>query len=453
MGPSYRVVILDYGSWCGRRRMRGGERFHHVSLRYSSSWWGWSYLLVTFARGLTGNTRFRPQIDGFQFCRRSQSLASRLQTFAKLSTILRQTYPKWRMPGRAIARPGMVKFFRLGLGQTGLGAKLVRLVGALPGEGVAGAAEVAVGGGRLVHRAAQLEVAQDRARAQVEVLLHQLGDGLGGDLLGAEGLDQQRERAGDADRVGHLDLGPVGAAGRGDGLGHLAGGGGARAAALGGALPRDRAPAAPGNPAVGVNDDLPAGQAGVADRAADHEPAGRVAVELVLEPGRVVQVLRQHLGDDLFPQRLGELGLDPVLVLGGDEHLLDLDRLARVVVADRHLGLAVRAEVGQQAGVAHLRQLLGQLVGQDDRGRHQLGRLVGGVGEHHALVARADPVQRIFGAADPSLVRGVHALRDVRRLPVHRDDHADRVAVEEVLAVVVANVADDLPRDRRVIDR
>src|SRR6202020_2351170 len=303
MGPSYRVVILDYGSWCGRRRMRGGERFHHVSLRYSSSWWGWSYLLVTFARGLTGNNRFRPQIDGFQFCRRSQSLASRLQTFAKLSTILRQTYPKWRMPGRAIARPGMVKFFRLGLGQTGLGAKLVRLVGALPGEGVAGAAEVAVGGGRLVHRAAQLEAAPDRARAQVEVLLHRLGEGMGGDLLGAEGLDQQRELAGDADRVGHLDLGLGGEAGRDDVLGHVPGRVGGRAVHLGRVLARERAAAVPGEPAVGVDDDLPAGQPGVADRAADHEPAGGVDVELALEPGRVVQFGRERLRHALAPQR------------------------------------------------------------------------------------------------------------------------------------------------------
>ena len=31
MGSNYRVLILDYGSWCGWRRMGGGERFHHVS--------------------------------------------------------------------------------------------------------------------------------------------------------------------------------------------------------------------------------------------------------------------------------------------------------------------------------------------------------------------------------------------------------------------------------------
>jgi len=44
---------------------------------------------------------------------------------------------------------------------------------ALPREALAGAAEVAVGRGRLVDRAAQFKVAEDGAGAQVEVLLHQ----------------------------------------------------------------------------------------------------------------------------------------------------------------------------------------------------------------------------------------------------------------------------------------
>src|SRR3954447_5975086 len=98
------------------------------------------------------------------------------------------------------------------------------LVGPLPGEAVAlDAAEVTVGGGPLVDRPAQLKVAHDRTGAQVEVLVDQLGDPGLPDLLGAERLDQQRQRAGDADRVGDLDLGPVGQAGGDDVLGHVAG--------------------------------------------------------------------------------------------------------------------------------------------------------------------------------------------------------------------------------------
>jgi hypothetical protein len=69
--------------------------------------------------------------------------------------------------------------------QSGLSAKLVGLIGALPGEAVTGAAEVTVRRGLLVNRAAQLEVAQDGTRAQVEVLVHQLDDRRPGDLLSA----------------------------------------------------------------------------------------------------------------------------------------------------------------------------------------------------------------------------------------------------------------------------
>ena len=52
----------------------------------------------------------------------------------------------------------------------------VGLVGALPREVVVVAAEVAVRGGLRVDRPAQVEVAQDRRRAQVEVLAHELLD-------------------------------------------------------------------------------------------------------------------------------------------------------------------------------------------------------------------------------------------------------------------------------------
>src|SRR5579863_4135867 len=199
-----------------------------------------------------------------------------------------------------------------GLLQSGLGAELVGLVGAFPGEAVAGAAEVTVGRGRLVDRAAQVQVTQDGAGAKVEVLLHQLDDRLTGDLLGAERLHEQRQRAGDADRVGDLDLGAVGEAGRDDVLGDVPRGVGGRAVHLGRVLAGERPAAVPREAAVGVDDDLPAGQPGVADRAADDEPAGRVDVELLAQPGGVVQVGGEDLRHHFLPQRLGQLALDAV---------------------------------------------------------------------------------------------------------------------------------------------
>ena len=64
-------------------------------------------------------------------------------------------------------------------------------------------------------------------------------------------------------------------------------------------------------------------------------------------------------------------------------------------------------------------------------------RLAGRVAEHHPLVARADPVERIVVAGVVlELVGHVHALRDVGRLLVDRDHDAARLGVEAVLGAV-----------------
>src|SRR6266849_1539357 len=62
-----------------------------------------------------------------------------------------------------------------------LRGKSHRLVGRLPGELRLVAAEVAVGGGFLVDGTQQIEHLDDALRAQVEMLLHQLGELFVGD--------------------------------------------------------------------------------------------------------------------------------------------------------------------------------------------------------------------------------------------------------------------------------
>ena len=200
------------------------------------------------------------------------------------------------------------------------------------------------------------------------------------------------------------------------------------------------------------------GQAGVADRAADHELAGRVDEEVVAAVVEqlllVVQLARQDRMHDVLPQvRLDQrLRVHAVLVLGRDQHPLDLDRAA-VLVADGHLRLAVRAQVRHHLGAAHLRQPLRKLVRQRDRQRHQLARLARRVAEHHALVARARDVQRIVvGRVGARLVGLVHTLRDVGRLLVDRGDHRAAVGVEPVAVARVADLADRLARDLRDVD-
>src|SRR5262249_59611580 len=65
---------------------------------------------------------------------------------------------------------------------------------------------------------------------------------------------------------------------------------------------------------------------------------------------------------------------------------------------------------------------------------HVLLRLVAGVAEHHALVARPLLLEQ-------PLARG-HALGDVRRLLLDRDDYRAAVAVEARFGTRVADVAD-----------
>jgi len=110
-------------------------------------------------------------------------------------------------------------------------------------------------------------------------------------------------------------------------------------------LPGEGTAAVTGHAPVGVDDDLAAGEAGVADRAADHELAGRVDEEGLAQRFLVVEARRlglEHRDDDVLPEvgpdRL--LGVDPGRMLGGDQQLLDPDRAARRI-ANRDLGLAV----------------------------------------------------------------------------------------------------------------
>ena len=95
------------------------------------------------------------------------------------------------------------------------------------------------------------------------------------DRAGAERLERDRDGLRDADRVGDLDLAAVGEAGGDDVLRDVARRVRGRAVDLRRILAAERAAAVPADAAVRVDDDLAAGQPGVAHRAADDEaPVG-----------------------------------------------------------------------------------------------------------------------------------------------------------------------------------
>ena len=195
--------------------------------------------------------------------------------------------------------------------------------------------------------------------------------------------------------------------------------------------------------AVGVDDDLAAGEAGVAHRPADHEAAGRVDEELGLVGD---QRGRQHRTHDLLHHRLFErLVLDVFAVLGGDDDRVDAERTIVAGVANRNLALAVGAQEVDHALLAHVGQLLRQLVRRHDRQRHQLGRLVAGVAEHHPLVAGALLVAGVDALA-------VDALGDVGRLLLERHHDAAGLPVEAHRGVAVADLLDDAADDLRDVD-
>ena len=215
-------------------------------------------------------------------------------------------------------------------------------------------------------------------------------------------------------------------------------------------MPEKAAAAVAGHAAVGVDDDLAPGEPGVGVRAAEDELARRVHVEA--HRARV-EVARQHRADHV----LDHVALDrrvvvAIFVLGGDEHRVDADG-STVLVGDRHLGLAVGPQVGHLPGAAHLAQAHREAVGQPDRQRHEVVVVVAGVAEHHALVARAERVELVFAAcAVAVLERDVNSTGDVGALLVQRDQHRAGASVKALGAVVVADVEDRAPRDRRDVN-
>src|SRR5262249_55699223 len=184
--------------------------------------------------------------------------------------------------------------------------------------------------------------------------------------------------------------------------------------------------------AVGVDDDLAAGEPAVALRAADAELPGRVDVvhRLLVEELRRHDLLHHVLDDRLPEGRVGDVGA----MLRGDDDGLRAHGLA-VPVLDGHLALAIGEQEGQLPRLAGLRELLPDAVRRVDGEGHVLLGLVAGEAEHHALVAGSLLLEQALALGD--------ALGDVRRLLLDRDDHRAAVAVEAALGARVADVADD----------
>ena len=291
---------------------------------------------------------------------------------------------------------------------------------------------MAIGGQLAVDGLAQIEVTDDGGGGQVKHLLHSLLDLLVCHRAGAEGIHHDGHRPCHADGVGHLYLALLCQTRSHDVLCHPAGSVGCAAVHLAGVLAGEGAAAVACIAAVGVHDDLTAGQAGIALRAAHNKAAGGVDVVL----GVLVQQLSGDGGlDDLFhhvcPQLLHAHAL---AVLAGDDHGVHAHGLVVLVVLHGHLALAVRAQVIHFAALAHFGQALCQLVGKADGHGHQLGGLVAGITEHHALIA-----------CTAHLIVGAQC--NIGALAVNVGDDGAGVSVKAELCAGVADICHHLADD------
>ncbi len=146
-------------------------------------------------------------------------------------------------------------------------------------------------------------------------------------------------------------------------------------------------------------------------------------------PDRVLgdPAIRQGLADDRLDDLVhilgGELG---VQMLGGEHDLRHAHRLAALILhGDLALGIRAKHAAATLALLAGIGEVLEDLVGVEERRRHQLRRFPAGIAKHDALVARAF----ILAAG------GVHALGNVGRLRVQQHIDLGLLPVETVLLV------------------
>ena len=201
--------------------------------------------------------------------------------------------------------------------------------------------------------------------------------------------------------------------------------------------------------AVGVDNNLSAGETRIAVRPADHKTAGRVDIKARV---LVDQFRRQHLVENILLDVRVNLLLAHVRIMLGREHdSVKARRLSVLIVLDRDLALAVRAEIREFLCLSELCQLAAELVREANRIRHELLRLPAGIAEHEALIARA-LVQIPLLLALALLERVVHALRDVRRLLVECGQHGAGIAVKAVLASRIADFPDGVAHQLLIVN-
>ena len=313
----------------------------------------------------------------------------------------------------------------------------------------------------VVDRLHEVQLLDDDTGSHVEVVADDLDELLARLVARAVGLDEQGEGLGHTDGVGELDEGATGELGVDQGLGDPAGEVGGAAVDFAVVLAGEGT-AAVGTPAaVGVDDDLAAGETGVTLWAANDEEAGGLDLSYIsiveregwlgnahMVDGIVVKVLlRDDLLDDLLLDFLAKLlGGDVGRVLCAHDNSVNAlghDCTSVVLVFHGDLSLGIRSQPLQRAIVPRIRHGRVELVRQLDSQRQVLRRLIRSIPKHDTLITRTQLLQRLLV---------VQTLRDIGALLLNGNEDIAGLVVEALLRAVVANVLDGLTNDLLVVD-
>src|SRR5215217_7034014 len=198
------------------------------------------------------------------------------RTAARRAAVSRKRRKKWRSRRpRATGHATQAAMFGRP-SESGVGTQPGCLVGALPGELRFAAAEMSECRGFLVNRTAKVECLNDPARCQLEVGTHEIADLVFVHEAGSEGVGVHGHRLRHANRVGQLHLAAIGEARRDDILRNVTRHVARRAVNFCRVFARKSATAMRRRTTVSVDDDLAAGNAGVAMWAADDEAPSRI---------------------------------------------------------------------------------------------------------------------------------------------------------------------------------
>ena len=324
---------------------------------------------------------------------------------------------------------------------------------------------MAVGGCLLIDGLAQLQVTDDAVGGQAEQLLY-LFSYLAvahAHVALAVGVNKHTHGFCLANGVAQLHQHLVAYAGGHHILGYMACGIGCRTVHLARVFARESAAAVRTLAAVGVYDYLATREARVTVRSANHEFA-RGVYEVFRFLGKetvyfgVVKFFQHARHENGFYILLNPFlhllvcllltatalgGGDKLIVLRADHDGVHALGASIVAILHGHLTLRVGAQVLHFALLfAYGRQCLHNAVGQAQRQRHIILCFVGGVAEHHALVAGT---LSLLGLA-------AHAAVDVLALLMHGIKYSAAVGVEAVLRLSIADAVDGFARHQWDVD-